>query len=106
VNWIAENNIRFNTDVAENRGAIWGRIQNDIVTINKNVLIEAMNKTGFDFMACSRKWEAEGKIKLNSQGYITHQTKVSGIKGNYIKFVLPADVPEWVEVEKDTNLPW
>ena len=106
VNWIAENNIRFNTDVAENKGAIWGRIQNDIVTINKNVLIEAMNKTGFDFMACSRKWEAEGKIKLNSQGYITHQTKVSGIKGNYIKFVLPADVPEWVEVEKDTDLPW
>lgn len=106
VNWIAENNIRFNTDVAENKGAIWGRIQNDIVTINKNVLIEAMNKTGFDFMACSRKWEAEGKIKLNSQGYITHQTKVSGIKGNYIKFVLPADVPEWVETEKDPDLPW
>ena len=106
VNWIAENNIRFNTDVAENKGAIWGRIQNDVVTINKNVLIEAMNKAGFDFMACSRKWEAEGKIKLNSQGYITHQTKVSGIKGNYIKFVLPADVPEWVEVGKDTDLPW
>ena len=102
VNWVAENSIRF--DLVENKGAVWGRINDDIATINKNVLVEAMNKVGFDFMACSRKWEAEGKLKLNSRGYITHQTKVCGIKANYIKIVLPTD--EFEEVEEIDTLPW
>ena len=110
VNWIAENKIRFTPDTDENKGAIWGRIDdygdNPIVIVNKNVLIEAMNKQGFDFMACSRKWQAEGKLKLNSQGYITHQTKVSGVKANYIKLALPTDEAEWVEVKDDEDLPF
>ena len=104
VNWIAENKIRFTTDTDENRGAIWGRIDNDVAIVNKNVLIEAMNKQGFDFVACNRKWESEGKLKLNSRGYITHQTKVCGVKANYIKLVLPTD--EFEEVEEIDTLPW
>ena len=72
--------------------------------VNKNVLIEAMNKQGFDFVACNRKWESEGKLKLNSRGYITHQTKVCGVKANYIKLVLPTD--EFEEVEEIDTLPW
>lgn len=109
VNWIAENNVRF--DTVDNKGAVWGRISTEhspdgegIAIVNKNVLIDAMNKVGFDFMACSRKWEAEGKLKLNSRGYITHQTKVCGIKANYIKIVLPKD--EFEEVEVQQELPW
>ena len=104
VNWIAENKIRFTADTDENRGAIWGRIDNDVAIVNKNVLIEAMNKQGFDFVACNRKWENEGKLKLNSRGYITHQTKVCGVKANYIKLVLPTD--EFEEVEEIDTLPW
>ena len=104
VNWIAENKIRFTADTDENRGAIWGRIDNDVAIVNKNVLIEAMNKQGFDFVACNRKWESEGKLKLNSRGYITHQTKVCGVKANYIKLVLPTD--EFEEVEEIDTLPW
>ena len=104
VGWIAENKVRFNTDIDENKGAIWGRVDNDTAIVNKNVLIEAMNKQGFDFMACNRKWESEGKLKLNSRGYITHQTKVCGVKANYIKLVLPTD--EFEEVEEIDTLPW
>ena len=104
VGWVAENKIRFTADTDENKGAIWGRIDNDVAVVNKNVLIEAMNKQGFDFVACNRKWENEGKLKLNSRGYITHQTKVCGVKANYIKLVLPTD--EFEEVEEIDTLPW
>ena len=106
VGWVAENKIRFTADTDENKGAIWGRIDNDVAVVNKNVLIEAMNKQGFDFVACNRKWENEGKLKLNSRGYITHQTKVSGVKANYIKLALPTDEAEWVEVKDDEDLPF
>ena len=103
VNWIAENNIRFSDNLDENRGAVWGKIDNDIAVINKNVLTDAMNKQGYDFSACSRRWQDKGRLKLNSQGYITHQTKVCGIKANYIKLILPDDEPEMVEVADKDN---
>ncbi len=103
VNWIAENNIRFSDNLDENRGAVWGKIDNNIAVVNKNVLTEAMNKQGYDFSACSRKWQDKGRLKLNSQGYITHQTKVCGIKANYIKLILPDDEPEMVEVADKDN---
>ena len=103
VNWIAENNIRFSDNLDENRGAVWGKIDNNIAVVNKNVLTEAMNKQGYDFSACSRKWQDKGRLKLNSQGYITHQTKVCGIKANYIKLILPDDEQEMVEVADKDN---
>ena len=103
VNWVAENSIRFSNDLDENRGAVWGKIENDIATINKNVLVEAMNRNGFDFSACSRSWQSKDKLKLNSQGYITHQTKVHNVKANYIKLYLPSDEPELVEFEDEDN---
>ena len=108
INWIAENKIRFTPDTDENKGAIWGRVDefNNTAIINKNVLMEAMNKQGFDFVACSRKWDNEGLLHLNSQGYITHQTKVCGVKANYIKLSLPTDEAEWVEIKSDDELPW
>lgn len=103
VNWIAENSIRFSSDLDENKGAVWGKIENDIATINKNVLVDAMNKNGFDFSACSRSWQSKKKLKLNSQGYITHQTKVHNVKANYIKLLLPSDEAEMVEVDGSDN---
>ena len=87
----------------ENKGAVWGKIDNNIAVVNKNVLTEAMNRQGYDFSACSRKWQDKGRLKLNSQGYITHQTKVCGIKANYIKLILPEDEPEFEEVTSKDN---
>lgn len=101
VNWIAENNIRFSDNLDENKGAVWGKLVDNMAVINKNVLTEAMNRQGFDFSACSRKWQDKGRLKLNSQGYITHQTKVCGIKANYIKLILPDD-EEFVAVDDDS----
>ena len=75
----------------------------NIAVINKNVLTDAMNRQGFDFSACSRNWQGKGKLMLNSQGYITHQTKVCGIKANYIKLILPDDEPEMVEIADKDN---
>ena len=103
VNWIAENNIRFSDNLDENRGAVWGKLVDNMAVINKNVLTDAMNRQGFDFSACSRKWQDKGRLKLNSQGYITHQTKVCGIKANYIKLILPDDEQEMVEVADKDN---
>ena len=101
VNWIAENSIRFNHFIDDNKGAVWGKIEDNVATINKNVLVDAMNKAGFDFAACSRAWQDKHKLQLNSQGYITHQTKVRGVRANYVKLVLPAD--EMEEVEEPDN---
>ena len=78
----------------------FGRV---VQVINKNVLTDAMNRQGYDFSACSRRWQDKGRLKLNSQGYITHQTKVCGIKANYIKLILPEDEPELVD---DTDNPF
>ena len=103
VNWVAENSIRFSNDLDANRGAIWGKIEDDMATINKNVLVEAMNRNGFDFSACSRSWQSKKKLKLNSQGYITHQTKVHNVKANYIKLYLPIDEPEFEEADGEDN---
>ena len=103
VNWVAENSIRFSNDIDENRGAVWGKIEDDMATINKNVLVDAMNKNGFDFSACSRSWQSRNKLKLNSQGHITHQTKVHNVKANYIRLYLPSDEAEMVEVEDEDN---
>ena len=103
VNWVAENSIRFSNDLDDNKGAVWGKIEDDMATINKNVLVDAMNKNGFDFSACSRSWQSKGKLKLNSQGHITHQTKVHNVKANYIRLYLPSDEAEMVEVEDEDN---
>jgi uncharacterized protein (DUF927 family) len=103
VNWVAENSIRFSNDLDDNKGAVWGKIEDDMATINKNVLVDAMNKNGFDFSACSRSWQSKGKLKLNSQGHITHQTKVHNVKANYIRLYLPSDEAEMVEVEDKDN---
>lgn len=106
VNWVAENSIRFTCNTDDNKGAVWGRIEEDVAVINKNVLVDAMNKAGFDFAACGRVWQDKGRLHLNSRGYITHQTKVRGIKANYIKLALPKDEPQWEELKEDEDLPW
>ena len=94
LNWVDENIVRFTDNTDENKGAIWGKIDGDIAVINKNVLSDALNKAGFDLTACTRKWQTQGRLKLNSQGYITHQTKVYRIKANYIKLILPQEEHE------------
>lgn len=69
----------------------WGRISNDVATINKQVLEQELAKIGFDFGSIKKGWDKKGYIIKNSSGRYIHQTRVNGIRGNYIKIQLPED---------------
>ena len=69
----------------------WGRISNDVATINKQVLEQELAKIGFDFGSIKKGWDKKGYIIKNSAGRYIHQTRVNGIRGNYIKIQLPED---------------
>ena len=67
----------------------WGRIAENVATINKQVLEQELNKMGFDFGSVKKGWDKRGYLIKNSAGRFVHQTMVNGIKGNYIKIQLP-----------------
>ena len=69
----------------------WGRISNDVATINKQVLEQELAKIGFDFGSIKKGWGKKGYIIKNSAERYIHQTRVNGIRGNYIKIQLPED---------------
>lgn len=104
-NWIAKNPIRFqnpNGTDAVNRGEVWGKIDEDekhpekpaIAVINKDVLCDFLEKSGYDYAAISKEWAANGNIVKSSQGKFVHQTKVYGIKASYVKVVMLPDTDE------------
>lgn len=92
IDWISQNINRFKENETGN-GETWGKYaeNEDTCLVNRNVYIEALNKAGFDFSAVIRKFADRNQIVRNSQGKFSHQTKVSGIKANYIKFRLEPD---------------
>lgn len=67
----------------------WGRIAENVATINKQVLEQELAKMGFDFGSVKKGWDKRGYIIKNSSGRYVHQTMVNGIRGNYIKIQLP-----------------
>lgn len=96
LNWIAKNPIRFqnpNGDDQINKGEVWGRIDADddhpeippVAVINKDVLCDFLEKSGYDYAAVSKKWAAKDRLVKNSQGKFVHQTRVYGMKASYIK---------------------
>ena len=107
VNWIAKNPVRFqdpNTSDSANKGEVWGKIEEDIATVNKDVLCEFLNQSGFDYAAVSKKWAAKNRLIKNTQGKFVHQTKVFGIKASYLKVNLaPEEKDEdgFVKIEDD-----
>ena len=114
LNWIAKNPVRFqnpNSPDALNKGEVWGKIDEDeehpekppVAIINKDVLCEFLEKTGFDYAAVSKKWAAKDRIQRNSQGKYIHNTRVYGIKANYIKLNMEpgADEEGFMDVEEE-----
>ena len=87
VDLIGRNVNKFNEFATDS----WGRITGDIATINKQVLEQELNKIGFDFGSLKKGWDKAGYLIKNSAGRYIHQTRVNGIKGNYIKIKLPED---------------
>lgn len=76
---------------------MWGRITDDVAIINKQVLEQELARMGFDFGSIKKGWAKSGYILKNSVGRYIHQTRVNGIKANYIKIQLPEDTFEPVD---------
>lgn len=102
LNWIAKNPIRFRDPSAPeglNKGEVWGKIVSDeedpgtppVAVINKDVLNNFLEQAGYDYAAVSKKWAAKDRILRNSQGKYIHNTKVYGIKANYVKLSMEPD---------------
>lgn len=97
LNWAAKNPVRFEDPKAPdspNKGEVWGKIDGEILVINRDVLLEFLDRNGYDYTAVSRKWAEKKYLIRNSQGKMVHQTKVYGIKSSYVKFKLPQDDDE------------
>lgn len=97
LNWTAKNPVRFEdpkADDSPNKGEVWGKIDGEILIVNRDVLLGFLDQNGFDYTAVSKKWSEKGYLVRNSQGKNVHQTKVYGIKSSYIKFRLPQDDDE------------
>ncbi len=91
LNWAAKNPVRFEDPKAadsSNKGEVWGKIDGNILVVNRDVLLEYLNKSGFDYTAVSKKWSEKGYLVRNSQGKFIHSTRVYGIKSSYIKLNL------------------
>ena len=116
LNWIAKNPLRFqNPTGGDNKGEVWGRIDADedhpeippVAVINKDVLCDFLEKSGYDYAAVSKKWAAKDRLVKNSQGKFVHQTRVYGMKASYIKLRMEPEADEegFMEVE-DVQLPF
>lgn len=90
VNLISRNINKLNEYATDS----WGKIYDDVVTINKQVLEQELNKMGFDFGSLKKGWDKRGYIIKNSAGRYIHQTKVNGVRGNYVKIQLPTEFEE------------
>jgi uncharacterized protein (DUF927 family) len=119
LNWIAKNPIRFqnpNGPEATNKGEVWGRIEMNedrpdippVAVVNKDVLCEFLDKCGMDYMAVSKKWASKNRLIRNSQGKYVHNTKVYGIKANYLKINMEPGMDEegFLEVDEQMELPF
>lgn len=94
LNWAAKNPVRFEdpkADSSPNKGEVWGKIDGEILIINRDVLLGFLEQNHFDYTAVSKKWAEKGYLMRNSQEKMVHQTKVYGIKSSYVKFLLPQD---------------
>lgn len=97
LNWAAKNPVRFEdpkADDSPNKGEVWGKIDGNLLTVNRDVLLGFLEQNGYDYTAVSRKWNDKGYLKPTPQGKFVHNTKVYGIKSGYIKLILPQDEEE------------
>lgn len=118
MSWVAKSQIRFEDPKAadsSNKGEVWGKIDDNLLTINRDVLLDFLDKNGYDYTAVSRKWDEKGYLKRTPQGKFIHNTKVYGIKSSYVKFNLPQDDDslnesanenEFMQVSEDEDLPF
>ena len=100
VDLVSRNLNRFRDD-ENNRGEIWGKIENGVVIINRGVLQEQLDKGGFDMTATLKKLNAKGCLVRSTQGRFTHQTSLFGQKTNCVKITIDPDTKKICEADFD-----
>ena len=98
-----------NDTAAKSTTDYWGRKVGDVIYVNKNVLEDIMNKNGFDFDACKKKWSERGYLVLTNGRYSSHES-FRGVKAHYVKLNQihtdpDDDKPNFTELEND-DLPF
>lgn len=91
LNWIARNPDRWSVD---GHGEHWGKIDSTTVTINRDVLTEALQGAGYPYSACVAAWGERGLIRRTAQGKNLHNASYGGVKASCIKLILPSDKPQ------------
>jgi len=98
---LVSRNLNSFRDDENNRGEIWGKIENGIVIINRGVLQEQLDKGGFDMTATLKKLNAKGCLVRSTQGRFTHQTSLFGQKTNCVKITIDPDTKKICEADFD-----
>lgn len=79
---IASNRKRFEEN--GNNGEIWGKCDEFICTINKDILVRELKKNNYEFESVKKQWSDKGLLERNSQGRFYTMTQVYKAKANYV----------------------
>ncbi len=91
VSHIAANAARFYEDTG---GELWGKIDEEVVFINKTILVRELSAAGFSFDTVKAKWAETGRIFRNSQGKFVHYRTVNGVRSLFVKLLIPSQDEE------------
>ncbi|MDY6148930.1 MAG: DUF927 domain-containing protein [Porphyromonas sp.] len=83
---IGANSDKFDTEFDDYSGhSYWGRRRSDgVISINKTVLEEELEKKGFDFTALKKKWAEAGYLIKNTQGRYYSLLRLGHTRANYV----------------------
>ncbi len=85
---IAKNRAKFIAN-DNNRGDLWGKIQEGTAFINATVLKKELQAEGFEFSSVAQSWAKKGYILKSKDGKSSVSTWVDGIKARYVMIALP-----------------
>lgn len=85
---IARNQNKFSPDSAD----CWGRLDDGgIAVINKQVLVQELEKLGFDYAAVKKFWAKHNLLIPAAGGKYQHHIRIYGVHSTYVKLCLPQE---------------
>lgn len=72
-----------------NNSEVWGKKDDYICTINKQILLRELKKGGYEFESIKKDWYLNGYMEKNSQNRYSIQTTVNNERGEYVQIILP-----------------
>ena len=90
INLIARNSKRFQREdtAIDSNGETWGRIDDNIATINCDVLMSKLSDADIDFNAVKESLSRKGQLIKTRQQKFVHRASYAGIKANCFKLKL------------------